>query len=175
MGVKLIRWPSWPPLSSKKFEAIIVVRRLEGLSLAQDEGEKSLMCEIKWKGQKGALRSLRRPGKIHLTKEVGVGDGGVVEWNETFRSVCNFSGYKEGVFSPWEVSFTVLLSVSLLSFFFFFLAYVSSFSSWCLDDFGFFFFFFFVFRGNLTFDATEIMDLLLLLLQILLLFLVYSS
>ena len=37
-------------------------------------------------------------------------------------------------------------------------------------------FFFFVFRGNLTFDATEILDLLLLLLlQILLLFLVYSS
>jgi hypothetical protein len=144
MGVKLIRWPSWPPLSSKKFEAIIVVRRLEGLSLAQDEGEKSLMCEIKWKGQKGALRSLRRPGKIHLTKEVGVGDGGVVEWNETFRSVCNFSGYKEGVFSPWEVSFTVLLSVSLLSFFFFFLAYVSSFSSWCLDDFWIFFFFSFL-------------------------------
>jgi hypothetical protein len=117
MVVKLIRWPSWPPLSSKKFEAIIVVRRLEGLSLAQTEGEKAMACEIKWKGQKGALRSLRRPGKRNHTKEVGVGDGGVVEWNETFRSVCSFSGYKEGVFNPWEVSFTVLFYVSLLSFF----------------------------------------------------------
>lgn len=118
MGVKLIRWPSWPPRPSKKFEVIIVVRRLEGLSLAQDEVEKALVCEIKWKGgQKGGLRSLRRSGKRNLTKEVGVGDGGVVEWNETFRSLCSFSGYKDGVFSPWEVSFTVLLYVSLLSFF----------------------------------------------------------
>jgi hypothetical protein len=84
---KLIR----RPLSLKKFEAIIVVRRLEGLSLAQTEGDKAMVCKIKWKGQKGALRSLRRHGKRNLTKEVGV-------------SECGFSGYKEGVFSPWEFS-----------------------------------------------------------------------
>ena len=108
MVVKLIRWPSWPPFHSKKFEVIIVIRRLEGLRLAQSEGENMLGCEIKWKGQKGiALGSLRRSVKKKLTKNVGVGDDGVVEWNEGFQSVCSFSYYKEAVFNPWEVSFTV--------------------------------------------------------------------
>ncbi|KAG6630792.1 hypothetical protein I3843_13G036800 [Carya illinoinensis] len=108
MVVKLIRWPSRPPLPSRKFEAIIFIHRIEGLCSAQSEGEKALVCEIKWKGQKGALSSLRRSVKRNFTKEVGVGDDGVVEWNEGFRSLCSFSSHKEGVFVPWEVSFSVL-------------------------------------------------------------------
>ena len=124
MVVKLIRWPSWPPFHSKKFEVIIVIRRLEGLRLAQSEGENMLGCEIKWRGQKGiALGSLRRSVKRNLTNKVVVGDDGLVEWNEGFQSVCSFSYYKEGVFNPWEVSFTVFnvsfssLIMILLSFF----------------------------------------------------------
>lgn len=135
MVVKLIRWPSRPPLPSKKFEAIIFIHRIEGLCLAQSDGEKALVCEIKWKGQKGALSSLRRSVKRNFTKEVGVGDDGVVEWNEEFRSLCSFSCYKEGVLFPWEVSFTVL-NVSLSSV----LQYIFSFqginSFWPLHDFG---------------------------------------
>ena len=61
MVVKLIRWPSWPPFHSEKFEVIIVIQQLEGLRLAQFEGGNMLACEIKWKGPKGiALGSLRR-------------------------------------------------------------------------------------------------------------------
>lgn len=129
MVVRLIRWPSWPPLSSKKFEAIINILRLEGLSFGQSEGENVLLgCEIKWKGPKGiALGSLRRRSvKRNLTTKMGVGDGGVVEWNEGFHGVCSFSGSKEGVFSPWEVLFTVFnvsfssLLIILLSFYFFY-------------------------------------------------------
>lgn len=111
-------------------------------------------CEIKWKGQKGiALGSLRRSVKRNLTKKVGVGDDGVVEWNEGFQSVCSFSFHKEGVFNPWEVSFTVFnvsfssLIIILLSFFlgffFFNLVLVIFFNVtillglWNLDEFGF--------------------------------------
>ncbi|KAG2669515.1 hypothetical protein I3760_14G037900 [Carya illinoinensis] len=76
MVVKLIGWPAWPPPSSKKFEAILLVRRLEGLTLTQFESGKALVCELKWKGQKGALSLLRHSAKRNFTKEVGVGDDG---------------------------------------------------------------------------------------------------
>ncbi|XP_061362261.1 uncharacterized protein LOC133306012 [Gastrolobium bilobum] len=108
MVVKLMKWPPWPPLTSKKYEAVILVNRLEGSSLVKPEEVKSLVVEIKWKGQKGvALSSLRRSMKRNVTREVDASDAGVVEWNQEFRNVCTFTGYKENVFYPWEVMFTV--------------------------------------------------------------------
>ncbi|KAJ1404785.1 NT-type C2 domain [Sesbania bispinosa] len=111
MVVKMMRWPPWPPLSSKKFEAVVIVQRLQGSNSVQPEEEvRSLVVEIKWKGQKGvALSSLRRSMKRNFTTEVAVSvrDAGVVEWNQEFRNVCTFTGYKENVFYPWEVMFTL--------------------------------------------------------------------
>ncbi|KAA8539063.1 hypothetical protein F0562_025755 [Nyssa sinensis] len=112
MVVKMMKWRP----SSKKFEAKIVVRHLEGLCISQGVTEKRpafddfarLTVEIKWKGSKGnALSSLRRRVKRNFTKEEGLREDGVVEWNEEFGIVCSFSAYKEGVFHPWEVAFTV--------------------------------------------------------------------
>lgn len=114
-----MRWPPWPPLLSKKFEVIIVLRRLQGLDLGKEvESGRRLRIEMKWKGgQKGmALGSLRRSVKRNFTKESEVGDDGVVDWDEEFRSLCNFSGPKEGLFYPWELTFTVF-TVSTFWFF----------------------------------------------------------
>uniref|UniRef100_A0A5B6ZE64 C2 NT-type domain-containing protein n=1 Tax=Davidia involucrata TaxID=16924 RepID=A0A5B6ZE64_DAVIN len=114
MVVKMMKWR---PLSSKKSEAKIVVRHLKGLCISQGVVEKRpeafddfarLSVEIKWKGSKGnALSSFRRSVKRNFTKEESLREDGVIEWNEEFRSVCSFSAYKEGVFHPWEVAFTV--------------------------------------------------------------------
>ncbi|KHN37905.1 hypothetical protein glysoja_017029 [Glycine soja] len=104
MVVKMMSWPPWPPLSSKKFEVVFIVRRLEGsTSMEKAEEVKSKVVEIKWKGLKGvALSSLRRSIKRNFTREEGLNDAGVVEWNQEFRNVCNFTRYKENVFYPWE-------------------------------------------------------------------------
>ncbi|XP_057980187.1 uncharacterized protein LOC131165997 [Malania oleifera] len=115
MVVKMMKWRPWPPLSAKKFEAKLVVRRLKGLCLAQSEGEKAsedftrLVVETKWKGpnKNVGLGSLRKRTKRNFTKEVGVGEDGIAEWNEDFRNICNLSVCKEGVFHPWEVAFTI--------------------------------------------------------------------
>ncbi|KAL2324992.1 hypothetical protein Fmac_024050 [Flemingia macrophylla] len=114
MVVRIMSWPPWPPLSSKKFEALVIVKRLEGSpSLEKDSEEvRSLVVEIKWKGHTGvALSSLRRSIKRNFTKE-GVCDAGVVEWNQEFRNVCTFTRYKENVFYPWKVMFTLSNVVS---------------------------------------------------------------
>ncbi|KAH7536884.1 hypothetical protein FEM48_Zijuj03G0033400 [Ziziphus jujuba var. spinosa] len=109
MVVKMIRWPPWPPLLSKKFEVRILVKRLKGLDIGGEfEGERKVGVELKWKGQKGmGLGSLRRSVKRNFTKESDVSDDGVVEWDEEFQSLCNFSGPKEGLFYPWDLTFTV--------------------------------------------------------------------
>jgi len=113
----MMSWPPWPPLSSKKFEVVFIVRRLEGsTSMEKAEEVKSKVVEIKWKGQKGvALSSLRRSIKRNFTREEGLNDAGVVEWNQEFRNVCNFTRYKENVFYPWEVMLTVSSVSSLLN------------------------------------------------------------
>lgn len=117
--VKMMRWPPWPPLYSKKFEAVVIVHRLQGSSSVLVEAEevvRSLVVEIKWKGQKGvALSSLRRSMKKNFTRDVSLNDAGVVEWNQEFRNVCTFTGYKENVFYPWQVMFTVSNVSSLLN------------------------------------------------------------
>ncbi|BFG20972.1 hypothetical protein CerSpe_072460 [Prunus speciosa] len=73
----MMRWPPWPPISTKKFEVVIVAGRLEGLDKTQFEGERRALVEVKWKGQKGkALGSLRRSVKRNFTKEGGIRDDG---------------------------------------------------------------------------------------------------
>ncbi|PHT80761.1 hypothetical protein T459_13776 [Capsicum annuum] len=77
-----------------------------------------LRVEIKWKGSsKGISLNLgsfnRRSVKKNFTKEECLKeDEGIVEWNEEFLSVCKFSGWKDGVFQPWEVVFTVINGTS---------------------------------------------------------------
>ncbi|KAE8700905.1 hypothetical protein F3Y22_tig00110551pilonHSYRG00123 [Hibiscus syriacus] len=86
MVVKMMRWRPWPPLVSKKYEV-----------------------EVRWKGLKASLSSLRRTGKRNFTKEVdGVDENGVVVWDEEFQSLCNLSAYKDSVFHPWEIAFSAL-------------------------------------------------------------------
>ncbi|XP_060182698.1 uncharacterized protein LOC132612620 isoform X1 [Lycium barbarum] len=119
MVVKMMKWRPWPPISlSKKFEAKISVNCLKGLNFLLNkqvgfQDFDKLRVEIKWKGSsKGNSLNLssftRRNVKKNYTKEECLnGDDGVVEWNEEFQSVCNFTGCKDAVFHPWEVAFTV--------------------------------------------------------------------
>ncbi|KAM3234709.1 hypothetical protein P3L10_014745 [Capsicum annuum] len=85
MVVKMMKWMSCSPLlSSKKYEAKITVNCLKERSV-----------------------------KKNFTKEECLKkDKGIVEWNEEFLSVCKFSGWKDGVFQPWEVVFTVINGTS---------------------------------------------------------------
>ncbi|XP_073124246.1 uncharacterized protein [Henckelia pumila] len=107
MVVKMMKWRA----SSKKFVANITVHRLKGLkSWPQLQDSPRFSVEIKWKGSKGnALTSLRRRSvrRNFTREEEEEDDDGVVEWNEEFQSVCNLSVCKDGVFHPWELSFTV--------------------------------------------------------------------
>lgn len=103
-----MKWRPWPPLLSRKCEVRLVLHRLEGY-IQVGAGADKLAVEIRWKGPKIALiSSLRRSVKRNFTKEAGVLENGVVEWeNEEFQSVCTLSGYKDNVFHPWEITFTV--------------------------------------------------------------------
>ncbi|CAI9765929.1 unnamed protein product [Fraxinus pennsylvanica] len=120
MVVKMMKWRPWPPLISRKYEVKLKVQRLEadgGCDWVVGDGEKDksgLAVEIRWKGPKISLGSFRRTVKRNCTREESVKrvdgpNGGVlVEWDEEFQSECNLSGYKDNVFHPWEVAFTVL-------------------------------------------------------------------
>ncbi|KAI9090754.1 hypothetical protein K1719_028607 [Acacia pycnantha] len=117
MVVKMMKWRPWPPLVSRKYEVTLIVKRLEGCDLLRDSPEKGadglrkLTVEIRWKGPKLTLSSLRRTAVVrNFTKEVGVdavGPDAAVVWDEEFRSFCNLSAYKDNVFHPWEIAFTV--------------------------------------------------------------------
>lgn len=106
----MMRWRPWPPLIPRKYEVKLVVRRMEGWGCAAEEGAEGrrVVVEIRWKGPKISLSSLRRTVKRNFTKEEDVGQDGVVLWDEEFQSVCNLSAYKDNVFHPWEIAFTVL-------------------------------------------------------------------
>ncbi|KAJ8574168.1 hypothetical protein K7X08_025973 [Anisodus acutangulus] len=113
MVVKMMKWRPWPPLISKKFEVKIFVNKLENLVVNDLASSGGVAVEIRWKGPpKIALSSFRKTVKRNCTKEEGVKNGpnGViyVEWDEEFQSLCNLSGYKDNVFHPWEIAFTVL-------------------------------------------------------------------
>ncbi|XP_043720824.1 uncharacterized protein LOC122668303 [Telopea speciosissima] len=117
MVVKMIKWRPWPPLLLKKFEVKLVLRRLERFlpPVVPAEGENlvaevpRLVVEIKWKGSKNGLTSLRRTVKRNFTKEEDMQSDGVVHWNEEFLSVCNLTAQKDNTFNPWEIAFTVLI------------------------------------------------------------------
>ncbi|XP_031094843.1 uncharacterized protein LOC115999185 [Ipomoea triloba] len=125
MVVKMMKWRPWPPLSSKKFEAKIVVGCLKGLSISSEEVEspgdfqdfERLVVEIRWKGSAKVnplgLNSLRRRVRRNFTKEgCLIREDGVVQWKEEFKCECNFSAYKDDDFLPWEVAFSVFNGLS---------------------------------------------------------------
>ncbi|KAJ7976224.1 EEIG1/EHBP1 N-terminal domain containing protein [Quillaja saponaria] len=117
MVVKMMKWRPWPPLVSRKYEVRLIVRRLDGCDLVWEGEEKGssevrrFTVEIRWKGPKLALSSLRRTAvRRNFTREVDVNalaHNGLVEWAEEFQSLCNLSAYKDNVFHPWEIAFTV--------------------------------------------------------------------
>ncbi|KAK6147357.1 hypothetical protein DH2020_018269 [Rehmannia glutinosa] len=114
----MMRWRPWPPLISRKYEVRLTVHRLEGGHWVHEGAEKDnggLAVEIRWKGPKISLGSFRRTVKRNCTRDEvvkrvddGPNDGVLVEWDEEFHSVCSLSGYKDNVFHPWEINFTVL-------------------------------------------------------------------
>ncbi|KAE8725147.1 pentatricopeptide repeat-containing family protein [Hibiscus syriacus] len=111
MVVKMMKWRPWPPLVSKKYEVKLIVRRLEGWDPVRQGVEKpeKLTVEIRWKGPKTSLSSLRRTVKRNFTKEVdGVDANDVVLWDEEFQTHCSLSAYKDNAFHPWEIAFCVL-------------------------------------------------------------------
>ncbi|KAI4319551.1 hypothetical protein MLD38_033136 [Melastoma candidum] len=126
MGVRMIRWRQWP---TRKYEARVVLRRMEGqfsgVGFGEGgEAEGRVVAEVLWKGSGQRVGVLRRVSgvKRNFTREAVVGEGGVVEWDEEFGMVCNLtvrekdgqqqqqssqSGSRGGVqFQPWEVGFT---------------------------------------------------------------------
>ncbi|KVI07401.1 EEIG1/EHBP1 N-terminal domain-containing protein [Cynara cardunculus var. scolymus] len=120
MAVRMMNWRPWPPLSSKKFEAKIVVCRLQGLpekitssggggGCGESRDFSKLGVEVKWKGSiksNNRLNFKRSSVKRNLTKEESLNDDGVVEWNEEFVAVCNLVAFRDG-FHQWEVAFRV--------------------------------------------------------------------
>ncbi|XP_073317514.1 uncharacterized protein [Primulina huaijiensis] len=117
MVVKMMRWRPWPLLISRKYEVKLAELRFEGGDWMQESLEKengSLAVEIRWKGPKFSLGSFRRSVKRNCTREENVRrvdelNGAVlVEWGEEFQTICSISGYKDNVFHPWEINFTVL-------------------------------------------------------------------
>ncbi|KAL8259780.1 hypothetical protein R6Q59_027733 [Mikania micrantha] len=113
MVVSMMKWRPWPPILSKKFEVKLVVKKMEGASCdpvhADPEIDNRRVVEIKWKGPKITLGSLRRTVKRESTKIGEIVDpSGVVLWDQEFHSVCTLSAYKENDFLPWEVGFKVL-------------------------------------------------------------------
>ncbi|XP_051143609.1 uncharacterized protein LOC127260019 [Andrographis paniculata] len=114
MVVRMIKWrPPWqqPSLCSEKFQTKITVHHLRGLPQPNEDSQKSFYSVgIKWKGSSKGIRIgflFQRTVRRNFTKEELLNDDGIVDWEEHFCSLCNFSAYKEGAFHPWEVSFTV--------------------------------------------------------------------
>lgn len=111
MVVKMMRWRPWPPHVSRKYEVKLNVQRLDWVSEKDDGG--GLVVEIRWKGPRNSIRSFRRTMKRNCTREetckrIEENDSVSVEWDEDFFNVCTLSGYKDNVFTPWEINFTVL-------------------------------------------------------------------
>jgi len=121
MVVKTKKWWPWLSPVSKKFIVRLIVRRLQGCDLlpnAAREGSR-LVVEIRWKGSKMTLGSLRRNSAArNLTKEAVVDGATVVDWDEEFETSCNLNSDKDNFFKPWEIAFTLFkvrlsLSVSI--------------------------------------------------------------
>ncbi|XP_058767264.1 uncharacterized protein LOC131640925 [Vicia villosa] len=110
MVVKMMKWRPWPPPVSKKYEVKLLVRTLRGTDLSP---ESTFAVEIRWKGPKLALSSLRRNAVVrNFTGEaqanrVQEDENGVVLWDEEFHSFVSLSSNKDNAFHPWEIAFTV--------------------------------------------------------------------
>ncbi|AES60550.1 putative EEIG1/EHBP1 domain-containing protein [Medicago truncatula] len=108
MVVKMMKWRPWPPPISRKFEVKLLIKTLSGgFDLSP---ENTFAVEIRWKGPKLALSSLRRNAVVrNFTGEAHTkGDEhDVVLWDEEFCSFVNLSANKENGFHPWEIAFTV--------------------------------------------------------------------
>lgn len=127
MVVKLIKWPLWPPTAvAKKFLVKLVVGGLHGfINLTGRENDRSrIVTEVRWKGSKSTLMSLRKSNRTNLTKvaplvvwEEGIEEDeeedknlvAKVEWNEEFVSVCTFTSnnIQKPNLHPWEIEFQV--------------------------------------------------------------------
>ncbi|CAL9157813.1 uncharacterized protein LOC135588341 [Musa acuminata AAA Group] len=116
MVARMMRWRPWSLLQSKRYEMRLVVRRIEGLpETGSGLGARAAaVAEVRWKGSKTPLSSLRRGGvRRNRTREEEVREGGVVEWDEEFLTACTLSAHKEnGAFLPWEIAFAVFMGLS---------------------------------------------------------------
>ncbi|XP_071708131.1 uncharacterized protein [Rutidosis leptorrhynchoides] len=145
MVVGMMKWRPWPPILSKKFEAKITIKHLQGLIHVAKLG-----IEVNWKGSNKSNNPLnfkRKSVRRNVTKEGSLKDNGMLEWNEEFVTVCNLIGLKNGGFHLWEVAFMVfdinnlnhkdLLKKSSLNFF--------GLKPLCFHLYAFYFFFSFFF------------------------------
>ncbi|ERM93669.1 uncharacterized protein LOC18421620 [Amborella trichopoda] len=111
MVVKMIKWRPWPPLV-KKYQVKLVLHRIEGfreIEKADGLDSSRVTVEIKWKGPRAVITSLRRKVKRNFTAERDyLHDEGFVEFDEEFGNVCGLSVHKENFFYPWEIAFTIL-------------------------------------------------------------------
>ncbi|XP_058074425.1 uncharacterized protein LOC131223133 isoform X2 [Magnolia sinica] len=114
MVVKMMKWSPWPPATVKRFEVKVKLLKLEGLEGAVDEKgkkkKKVVVVEMRWKGPKVGLVSLRRRERRNVSKEGRfAAETDVVEFGDEFENVCGFSAtQKENSFNAWDVSFSIL-------------------------------------------------------------------
>uniref|UniRef100_A0A1D1ZGL6 Protein FAM102A n=1 Tax=Anthurium amnicola TaxID=1678845 RepID=A0A1D1ZGL6_9ARAE len=119
MVARMMRWRPWPPLLSKKFLVRVVLLRLEcppvddAAPAPAPGGNRMLTAEVRWKGPKTALPSLRRPSiRRNCTREVhdALPSSSSVEWNEEFETECSLSAHKDNAYHPWEIALSVFHS-----------------------------------------------------------------
>ncbi|PWA98671.1 hypothetical protein CTI12_AA015430 [Artemisia annua] len=99
MVVKMMKWRPWPPIFTKKYEVKLVVKKMEivrcdPVHADAEKGYGGVIVEIKWKGVKATLGSLRRSIKRDVTGlgKIGDDENGVVLWgDQEFSNVCAFS------------------------------------------------------------------------------------
>ncbi|XP_045808255.1 uncharacterized protein LOC123902538 isoform X1 [Trifolium pratense] len=112
MVVKMMKWRPWPPPISRKYQVKLLIKTLRGCCIDLSP-ENTFAVEIRWKGPKLALSSLRRnavvrnfTGESHV-RRVDQDENDVVLWDEEFISFVNLSANKDNSFHPWEIAFTV--------------------------------------------------------------------
>ncbi|KAL2327332.1 hypothetical protein Fmac_020759 [Flemingia macrophylla] len=93
-----------------KYEVSLVVKTLtlQGCDLVRAAAEKGLVLQIRWKGPKLALSSLRRTAVArNFTRHAHPGPDDVVFWDEEFHTFCTLSAHKDNAFHPWEIAFSL--------------------------------------------------------------------
>ncbi|KAM5564483.1 hypothetical protein ABKV19_018857 [Rosa sericea] len=113
----MMKWSPWPGGSTRRFHVKVNQLKLYGFS-CENEREKTLLIEVKWKGSKkhgGPSGMLMAPfyGRSRCQKNYTgkgfIGNGEIVEWDDEFQSLCNFGSKQSGgCFSPWDLTFTLL-------------------------------------------------------------------